>query len=178
MGKMRMGQDPRNKEFKKVAQKVMEKHRNTFQRLVDDIEPKNLHTGSSLEDFIQEPTIKQDLIVPTVREVQIVEKQQDIHHHVTVNNVKTVDKRTRKYAKALRKEAYKQRETLSRLLNTVQRVQSERMSKIEKSVLELQIPQEKQVVTHTTEVKYVLDKRLIVANILLLALSILTLILK
>lgn len=157
MGRLKFGGES---EFKQIAKKVLETHKNTFEKLAES------------EKMDKEPTI--------VKEVHTIEKQQDIHHHKINNITKTVDKRTRKYAKALRNESYKQRENLHRLLNVVQRVQSERMDKQQLQIDELlnRKPEEKQIVTEIREIHHVLDKKLLIFNGLLIFINLMLLMFK
>lgn len=156
MGKMNFGHDG-SKEFKQVAKKVMEDHRDTFERLA--------------KHDISEPVVLEKEVHHHHNTVEkVVEKQQDIHHHTTVHEIKTSDKKARQYSKAIRNEFHNLLERSKQLQSVQNRAFSSKMERIETKILELQSnkPEQKQVVIESKEIKYVLDKRLVVLNGILL----------
>lgn len=164
MGKMNFGHNG-TKQFKQIAKKIMEDHKDTFERLAE--------------------YEKQEKIEPVILEKEIhhyhntiVEKLQDVHHHNTIEKINTIDSKARMHSIGLRTELHSLIDRKSQLHNISIDLLRKKLENLELNLSKQQKPQEKQILIETKEIKYELDKKLLFFNIGLIVLNLALLLFK
>ena len=166
MGKMNFGHSGLKPNVKQIAQKIIVEHKDTFEALAK---------YEQLEKQQLDPVILE-------KEVHhhhtVTEKLQDIHHHSIVEKINTIDSKARMHSVGLRNEIHELLNRKSQLHNISIELLRKKLENLESNLLKQEKPQEKQILIETKEIKYVLDKKLLIFNVCLMVLSLVLIVFK
>lgn len=181
MGKIRIGNDPRNKHsgstfdsflkqekielktpsVEEITKKVMEAHKETFQKLAD-------YEAAEKQKPETAPTIPE----------KVIEKTHTIER---IESIKTIDKRARNHSIAVRNELTEMMVKKHALLNKAYELQKKRSDELASKIIALEArkPEEKQIVTKEhTIIKEKTSKRMLIICAATIVINVLILISK